>query len=570
MSKLSRWSRSINTRLYTGFGLVLVLMVLLGAFGLHDLSKTNKTYSDLLNSSVAVIGLIKDLNTTIQGERAAVSDFLVTGDKKKLDDYAALRKQFHQLHTNIGPLIGAEEDDETQIYYGLDLLQEQFISISDQMIDAKSKGDTEALNQIAATENTVLDKFVEAANEWVVNEQQEVDEDIAEVKSSEENSKLTMELIAVFSLIVGAATAILISRRIIKPIRILQAVSGKIAAGDLTDIKVGIDSKDEFGELASAFRTMAGNLRHLIEEISIHATQVAASSEQLTAGAEQTSQATEHIAEITEQLARGANLQVTSISSSVGMVQQMDLEAKNIADRAQSVEASTTHASSVAAEGTKAVQKVVGQMNEIQRDVLELADSVKSLGSKSNEIGAIIQFITEIASQTNLLSLNASIEAARAGEAGRGFAVVAAEVKKLAEQTTQSGMQIAEVIKDIQQETSISIQKAAKGEEEVLVGMKAVTLAGESFANIEAAVQVVSEEIREVSAASSGMSRSTQEMVDEFGSVSGVSDGIADRTHTVSACAEEQLASMQEMNSSASALAKMAEELLELVGKFKI
>lgn len=169
-----------------------------------------------------------------------------------------------------------------------------------------------------------------------------------------------------------------------------------------------------------------------------------------------------------------------------------------------------------------------------------------------------------------MLSLNASIEAARAGEAGRGFAVVAAEVKKLAEQTTLSGKQIEEVIKAIQHETNISIQKASKGEEEVLSGMKVVTLAGESFANIEAAVQAVSEEIREVSEASIGMSLGTQEMVNGFSSVSDVSDGIADRTHTVSSCAEEQLASMQEMSSSATALSKMSEELLELVGKFKV
>ncbi|MCE3200522.1 methyl-accepting chemotaxis protein [Paenibacillus sonchi] len=121
----------------------------------------------------------------------------------------------------------------------------------------------------------------------------------------------------------------------------------------------------------------------------------------------------------------------------------------------------------------------------------EVAESVKSLGEKSKEISTIINFINEIAGQTNLLSLNASIEAARAGEAGRGFAVVASEVKKLTDQTAMSGKQISEVIKNIQLESEISVNNVFKGEEEVLLGIRSVTEAGKAFEQIELAMSGV-------------------------------------------------------------------------------
>ncbi|WP_233476524.1 methyl-accepting chemotaxis protein [Paenibacillus sonchi] len=102
-----------------------------------------------------------------------------------------------------------------------------------------------------------------------------------------------------------------------------------------------------------------------------------------------------------------------------------------------------------------------------------------------------MNFINEIAGQTNLLSLNASIEAARAGETGRGFPVVASEVKKLADQTAMSGKQISEVIKNIQLESEISVNNVLKGEEEVLLGIRSVTEAGKAFEQIELAMSGV-------------------------------------------------------------------------------
>lgn len=231
---------------------------------------------------------------------------------------------------------------------------------------------------------------------------------------------------------------------------------------------------------------------------------------------------------------------------------------------------SAINASQIVVQGSDAVKLAILQMSSIKDNSTEVAVSVKSLGEKSKQIGTIINFINEIAEQTHLLSLNASIEAARAGEAGRGFAVVASEVKKLADQTAMSGKQISEVIKSIQAESEISVSKVLKGEEVVLVGIRSVTEAVEAFGQIELAMNGVTAEISEVSEASKEMSLDTNNLVTTFEGISAIVNATSDGTQSVSASAQETLATVEEVNSASMALAKMSEELLELAGKFKI
>ncbi|WP_379153224.1 methyl-accepting chemotaxis protein [Paenibacillus sp. sgz5001063] len=561
-------AKSIKQRLYVGFGIVLVLLVFLGATGYMYLSQINATYTSLLKKQVATIGLIKDLNTTIESEHANVSDYIISADPKKMDGYAAARLKFTDHHAKLESLI--TDPGKKQILAGLDLLQLQFIVISDQMIDAKNKGDLESVVSIAVNQSVVLDKFVEVARNLVTTEQTEADARTVMAQQRAKDVKTTIIGISIISLIAAVGSSLLISSQISKPIKLLQAAAVRIADGDLTLNEIHIKNKDELGDLAVSFNHMSGNLRHLIQEIGSHAEQVAASAEELTAGAEQTSQATEHIARTTEDLAQGTDKQVESIAGSMKMVNRMNEQATFIEESAFSVNQSAINASQIVVQGSDAVKLAIQQMASIQDNSSEVAISVKSLGEKSKEIGTIINFINEIAEQTHLLSLNASIEAARAGEAGRGFAVVASEVKKLADQTAMSGKQISEVIKSIQVESEISVSKVLKGEEVVLVGIRSVTEAGEAFEQIELAMNGVTAEISEVSEASKEMSSDTNNLVTTFEGISAIVNETSDGTQSVSASAQETLATVEEVNGASMALAKMSEELLELAGKFRI
>lgn len=165
-----------------------------------------------------------------------------------------------------------------------------------------------------------------------------------------------------------------------------------------------------------------------------------------------------------------------------------------------------------AEEGNELIVKSSEQMNAVSSKVGDLASIVDKLGERSQQIGEIVQAITDISSQTNLPALNASIKAARAGEQGKGFAVVAGEVKKLAERSNESAAQVAELIESIRGDIERATVAMEQGEREVAAGVEAIRLTGEAFRHILDATRSVVDQVQSASAAAEQMSASSQEV----------------------------------------------------------
>lgn len=376
-------------------------------------------------------------------------------------------------------------------------------------------------------------------------------------------------LVIAIALLAGAVIVFFIVRSIASSLRNLTDTSRKIGWGDLSQ-QADIKSKDEFGQLAASFNKMVESFRSVLLEVSESSNQLAASSEQLSASAEQTSKATEHIAGVVEQMADGANQQVHTVEESAKTIHEVSEKIQEIAVSTQSVADTTTKAAAKSTEGGRAIQTAVGQMSSISGSVDGLAQVITRLADTSQEIGQITGAITQIAQQTNLLSLNAAIEAARAGEHGRGFAVVAGEVKKLAEQSSKSAEQIATLIHDIQGEIGKAQESMQSATKEVHVGMVVVQTAGGLFSEIERYVDEVGSQVQEVTVAAQQISAGATQVVQAIEGIAEVAQTTASGTENVSAAAEEQLASMEEISSSSAALTHMAGELQVLVDKFKL
>ncbi|CAH1205439.1 hypothetical protein PAECIP111892_02691 [Paenibacillus auburnensis] len=560
-------SITIRKKLYGGFGLILILLLVVAFTSYSYLSRVNESYTKLIKNKAFSVQLIKDLRIAVEQERASINSFLVDGDETNIQSFELAKEHFHTSHEQLISVL-ADRNDK-QILAGLDLLQEQYSSTALQIIDSKLRNNSDYL-EIIQTQGPVLNKFSSTAERFVKLQEDELAVESTSTFADVSDIKKLVLALTVATLILGALASYFISSAISNPIRKLQKMAIQIAGGDLRNTLVEIKNKDEIGQLAEAFNNMGNHLRELIQEVGTNAEQVAASSEELTASAEQTGQATEHVASITEKLAEGAQTQVNSIEASVALVHKMDGEAAQIADLSIHVKESVDEASELASKGILAVESAVHQMSAVSKNVGEVSAVVSALAESSREIGEIIAIITDIANQTNLLSLNAAIEAARAGEHGRGFAVVASEVRKLAEKTAESGKRVSEVIHSIQSETSRTIAMVSQGEKEVEVGIHAVQTAGQSFAEIEGSIQNINEQISGVSDASQQMSHETHELVVAFEQINRITLASSEGTYDVSASAQEQLASVEEIAAASRLLSELAQELQESISKFSV
>ena len=376
-------------------------------------------------------------------------------------------------------------------------------------------------------------------------------------------------LMLVIAFVLGTAFLAWIIRSITRPLRRLVAGANRISHGDLTE-RFKVATNDEIGDLATAFNDMGESLRAVLRELGETSSVLAASSQELTASADQTAQATGHIASIVQHVAEGAEMQVVSVEQSSLAIHEMSDGIRQVADNAHGVSETAGKTAEIAAEGNRALQTVIQQMDSISQVVNRLAEEVRNLGQRSYKIGEIVSVITSIAEQTHLLALNAAIEASRAGEHGKGFAVVAGEVRKLAEQSSASAAEITQVVETIRSSTVHAAASMESGVSVVQEGLDVVHRAGESFAQIQSYIQLVSQQIAEVSTAAEQLSAGGEQVRRSVSHIADVAVASASDTQTVSAAAEEQLASMEEITASAASLARIADELNQLMTRFKV
>ncbi|MCE5287154.1 MAG: methyl-accepting chemotaxis protein [Pelosinus sp.] len=376
--------------------------------------------------------------------------------------------------------------------------------------------------------------------------------------------------IIIIAVIVASVSGYYAAKKITKPLQVMVNICKELADGDFRDKPRQIDRKDEIGQLADALVNMRGSLRTAFKQVNESAEQVAASSEELTASAEQSAQAVTQVAGSISDVAHGAQQQLKAVDETSAVVQQMSAGIQQAAASSNQVAEHSAKAAGKANEGNASVEKAVNQMVYIEQTVNNSAQIVANLGERSKEIGQIVDTISGIAGQTNLLALNAAIEAARAGEQGRGFAVVADEVRKLAEQSQEAAKQIATLISEIQCDTDKAVVAMDEGTREVKVGTEVVTTAGKTFEEIAALVTNVSEQVKEISAAMQQMAGGSQLIVAAVQTIDNLSKTAVGEAQTVSAATEEQSASMEEIASSSQSLAKLAQDLQTAVSHFRV
>lgn len=558
----------IKVKLIILVSIFIASLVVTGLLSAFQLKSTEESFLEMQEDEKVQV-LLKSLQHRFTGISNDERAFLLTGDEELL---TGIEDKKEDINTYFDELMKMPNLDQKEVKR----IQESFLLYYEEnknMVQTYKVGAVEkALSIHMEDERNIRKQLVDPGVEALIsNISREVEQDKILLDKSQ-NMKATIQYgITLISIVIGLLIAIITIRSISKPINKMNARLREIAEGegDLTQT-IELSSKDELGEMAYSFNKMISKLRELIKQVGYNAEQVAASSEQLSASSEETTRATEQIASTVQDVAIGTTKQVENMNETSITVNNISLSVNKIACSSEVVTTTADQALKKAAEGDKAVATAVRQMNNINDTVNQLSEMVKRLGERSSQIGKIVEAITGIAGQTNLLALNAAIEAARAGEHGRGFAVVADEVRKLAEQSAQSAREITQLITAIQNDTNNTVASMEDTTSQVVEGISFVHDAGKSFEQIQQAVQEVTSHIQEVTSAVQEMSDGTKHLVQSVKHTSETLDLTVTGTHSMSAATEEQLAAMEEISASSTSLSNMAEELKELVGRFKV
>lgn len=383
-------------------------------------------------------------------------------------------------------------------------------------------------------------------------------------------NKIIMYIIGMFVLmfITGLICAIVIGKQISKPIETLLDHTREFANGDLSK-NIVVKREDELGELSKGFEYMRENLSNIINNVRLNAQTINNTSASLKVAFNEMVESYDQIVSGTKEEAAASEQRANHIDSVSNMINDLSETIRSMNEQTNQMNEFTKQANILAEQGTSQVQDAKGQMNKIQQNGQSNNENLASLEKDVEEINNVVSLIRDIASQINLLSLNASIEAARAGDAGKGFAVVAQEVQKLAGQTDQSINVISEAIERINNQTAKVIINNNESFNDIVKGVTIVENSGLIFNEIFESVEKLSNTVEFSVRNSNTIVTAADESLASIQQIAAISEESVATTEEISAASIQQSMTMESLKEQNNSLAKQAEELEKMVNRFK-
>jgi len=520
---------SIRTKMLTGFGIVLVLLITVGFVALNQMTSLKDSITDVKDEWMPSVYKLSQLRGDFNGISGQLLLMKFETDEKTknamVDSLKASMNNFRVGMEDYKSLISDAEDQSK--YEEIGEKSESYFRVVEQMIAEAERGDD---NKDLTTIREVLPQVqtIRAVmNEWIEYIVQGSDDRIAKTFKSNQVGTLVVFVLGAAALVIGIALALFLSSRLVRSMKSVVHVATRAAQGDLTERAESM-SKDEVGILSEAFNEMMDNLRTLIGQTLGSAQSVAASAQEISA--------------TTEEIAKGSTDQAEAAQTINELVKEMTKAIAAVASNATSVAELSDQTRIGAEEGGDAIEASLRSMDR-------LSEQMHLLERDSQQIGQIIEVIDEIAEQTNLLALNAAIEAARAGDQGRGFAVVADEVRKLAERSGEATKQIADIIIGMQRNADLSVKAV-----EEAASLSAAS--GKTFERIVGMVSETAGQVSDIAASSEQQAAQSEEVMRAV--------------EQIAAASQQSAAAAEEAASSSNSLARLSDKLNENVSIFRV
>lgn len=541
MKRFKDWKIAI--KLYAVLGVMIVMLLSLGLFGLYQADAINQRVNNLYTQEVMPMETVEDMKSSLYRVRDRIGRFLSEPERISVHE-RKIEEQLNRLERNEQKFkesrLGEEETRLIGEYQRawdryLDLINNKFIPLSrDENIEAAEDvlygPALQEFRQAREAINNLTNYQVERAKRRHTN---------AGI-AYEEMFNLTLVMI-IGGLILASLLGLFLVRNITKPIYAMREVLEKLDQGDLTHL-VDYESCDEIGEMASVLNRSIKTQRQLISSVATTVDQVAAAGEEMSAITIETSKIVEEQRSQTEQVA-------TAMNEMTATVREVALNITNTASAANDANEQTV-------EGSHVVQKTIDEINNLAQQVEDSSRTINEVEKHSEAINSVLDVIKGVAEQTNLLALNAAIEAARAGEQGRGFAVVADEVRTLAGRTQQSTEEINEMIDKLQNGSKAAVKMMNQSREQAKLAVKYASQSGVALETISKAVGEINQ-----------MSTQIASAAEEQGSVS---EEINRNIVAINDMSKQTAEGARETSTASQDLARMAANLQEQVGKFRI
>jgi methyl-accepting chemotaxis protein len=541
-----QWFRnsSISSKLVISFMLVLMLTAALGIFTIVRLGAIGNTANDVAHTQLPALLSISKIKDYFGSYRRGELLEVVSANKEDIEKYVNRnRENQEKIAAELAKYEKMVDSDGEKKLFGEFVSSLQLYLAENPKIVALAleNKDAEAGELARGASSKYFNQSLKAIEGiMALQVKQTVDESIAMADKSSAARKWVIGALVV-CMVAGLLVALVVARLMSAPLRDLARKAEQIASGDLK-VTIEQNSSDEIGQLSGAFATMTRNLRDLIGRVAETANQLSAASTLLKGTAEQMSISTEEVA---------AQAGTVSVAS-----EEMAATSTDIANNCHLVAGSAQDAASTTQKGFEVVKQTVQGIRQQGEVARANSKNIESLGERSDQIGAIVATIEDIADQTNLLALNAAIEAARAGEQGRGFAVVADEVRALAERTTRATKEISDMIKAIQNETRSAIVSMEAGVRSAEQGAAGAGQLETVLQGVLAQINTVSMQVSQIATAAEEQTATTSEITSNIQQITEV-------VHGTSRGAQETV-------SAASSLSRQSDDLLSLVRQFRL
>ena len=520
----------IGTRLGIGFLLILICASAVTFVAINRMGMLARTTVDLYEHPFTVSNSISRVELDIARMHRAMKDVVLSQNSSQIDEYTNEINTIEKgLYKEFEILKGAFLGDKTLIDKAYALIAD-WKKIREQVIALVFAGKKDEAVIIHKTKAAALLKDIDATLEAV--------DDFASKKAlsfmqnAEETRKsavTTVYSLLFFSIVASLVALLFLIRSVTVPLQAAVVAVKRVASGDLTANISDTEMRgDELGALMQAQNTMILNLAAIMRNLMDYATKLSSSATEIGAA--------------TEEMSRGADSQMNQVIKTSSGMAEMSASVQEVSRNAKNTSETAVLATKMAKDGSQKVKKTVAGISGVN-------DSLRNLKVRSQKVGKVVQFISEIAAQTNILALNAAIEAARAGEHGRGFDVVAEEIRRLAQKTTDSTAEIAATIEEIQIETRDAVNSME-------LSTAAAVEAGQSIEDIVEGIVSTTDMIQLISSAAAQQARTGEEISDSLQNISGVNKQTAQASREVAKAIQD--------------LSLLAEKLKEVTDKFRV